>query len=553
MSAALARPTRRSWAQFALRSGATLTLGGAAAAAAGYYVDPTFRRAVTFWSRVGPIAARYTFAQKWYANDAVAQQRAYEQLHDLYAPACVEVVLELRGLLVKFGQQLSSRPELVPAQYVTAMRRLQSDVPAEPTAAVISLVEAELGAPIGELFARFDVQPCGAASIAQAHRAALLDGREVVVKVQFAHAAPHFAADLRGLRALVWLAQPESMPLFDEFSRQYQTELDFARERANLLEMRAAVQPRYGHVVEVPELVPHRCSGRVLTMAFVPGEPLERAVLAGLEAAGVNMGRTSLRAWLETEPAAASAPAARQLAAMSSSARELALRLVGVDALLWAYDLALRVRARAADLFAGLALAAAAVSLVGAAGAADAAAYSARARAAVTVGRASLLMHNLFDVYGFELLETGFFNSDPHPGNVLVMPDGRLGLIDYGQCKRLDAPMRAALAGVIVAVAEGASDAQVASAFRKTGFRSVNDDERFIATVARLMLSRIDPAMLRGKARRELFAGDKIQTFPPDLMSVWRAVALLRGSALSLRCNISPAERWCAQARQQLV
>jgi len=454
---ALAPARRRSWVGAALRVGAATTAGGVAAAVGAYYWDPSVRRAVTFWSRVGPIAGHYVFAQKWHASDPEAQRREYERLHDVYAPASLEVVLELRGLLVKFGQQLSSRPELVPHQYVVAFRRLQAEVPAEPASIVIALVEAELGRPIGELYARFDERPCGAASIAQAHRALTPDGREVVVKVQFPLSAPHFHADLRGLRILVRLYSPEAMPLFDEFSKQYLTELDFERERESLETIRNAVMPRFGHFVEVPEVDANRCSSRVLTMGYVPGEPLERSVRAALEAAGVDASRGGLRAWLESQQPGA-APAADGSVgsagggglgdARSSGLRRALMQLVGVDSLLWAYDLALRLRAYGLRALATLACTGAKLALLSSERADSLRVASEHSGAAVAVARASVLMSNLFDVYGFELFELGFFNSDPHPGNVLVMPDGRLGLIDYGQCKRISVELQAALAEV---------------------------------------------------------------------------------------------------------
>lgn len=551
-----------------------IAVGGAGAAAAGaYYYDPSVRRAVTFWARVGPIAGHYMYAQRRYASEPELQRAEYERLHALYAPASLAVVLELRGLLVKFGQQLSSRPELVPHQYVEAFRALQTDMPAEPAETIVALIEAELQRPISELFAHFDDRPCGAASIAQAHRARTPDGREVVVKVQFPHAAAHFSADLRGLRTLVRLSRPEAMALFDEFARQYVTELDFARERASLVAMRAALLPRFAGAVEVPLLDEERSGGTVLTMSFLDGEPLERSVRAALAAAGFDASRAGLRKWLESAdpPQAAAAGAAeaeggqgrivparrrRSVAAAlregSISPRGALVRLFGLDSVLWAYGFALRVRARALAALSAVAGAAASLSLVSAEQAAELARASVRAASAVSLARAPALMASLFDVYAFEIFERGFFNSDPHPGNVLVLSDGRLGLIDYGQCKQLARPLRLALAEVVVALADRAPDAVVAAAFRKTGFRSERDDDRFIAAIARLMLSRVEPAMMRGKHRKELFALDKIAHFPPELTSVWRAVALLRGSALSLRCNISPAERWRKTAARLL-
>ena len=72
-------------------------------------------------------------------------------------------------------------------------------------------------------------------------------------------------------------------------------------------------------------------------------------------------------------------------------------------------------------------------------------------------------------VHGFEMFIFGTFNADPHPGNLIAMEDGRVGLIDYGQCKRLDLAPRRAIADLIIKIADDAPAAEVAAAFRRVG------------------------------------------------------------------------------------
>jgi len=90
---------------------------------------------------------------------------------------------ELGPIFVKFGQILSTRRDLLPADVADQLALLQDQVAPFPGAVARAVVEQALGKPIDQLYARFDLEPLASASIAQVHAAALPDGREVVVKV----------------------------------------------------------------------------------------------------------------------------------------------------------------------------------------------------------------------------------------------------------------------------------------------------------------------------------------------------------------------------------
>jgi predicted unusual protein kinase regulating ubiquinone biosynthesis (AarF/ABC1/UbiB family) len=157
---------------------------------------------------------------------------------------------------------------------------LRDLVPPLPAAAIAAQVEAELGAPLGERFARFDPEPIGAASIAQVHRAELPDGRAVAVKVQYPWLGASLEADLRWIRRLVRLVLPAAGAgaAFAEFARGVREEIDFARE-ARIAEEIAANLAGDAQVV-VPRAVATHSTPRVLTMELHSTLPLERDALA---------------------------------------------------------------------------------------------------------------------------------------------------------------------------------------------------------------------------------------------------------------------------------
>src|SRR5260370_604829 len=91
---------------------------------------------------------------------------------------------ELGPCFIKLGQLLSTRPDLLPADYIHALARLQDTIQPVPAARIIQIVQSELHAPLDELFQSFDQQPLATASMAQVHHAVLRDGTEVALKVQ---------------------------------------------------------------------------------------------------------------------------------------------------------------------------------------------------------------------------------------------------------------------------------------------------------------------------------------------------------------------------------
>ena len=178
---------------------------------------------------------------------------------------------------VKIGQMLSTRPDLVPPDYLLALSRLQDDVKPADVDDITRVIEEELGAPIGKLFSQFEPVPVGTASFAQVHRAVLPSGRQVAVKVQRPDLAAQVDTDLaaveRLIRSLGLVSRAGERYGFsdwlDEFRATVRAELDYRQEADNLdtFHDRLADYENIG----VPQPVWDYTRRRVLVMDYVDG------------------------------------------------------------------------------------------------------------------------------------------------------------------------------------------------------------------------------------------------------------------------------------------
>ena len=250
---------------------------------------------------------------------------------------------ESGGMLVKFGQIASTREDLLPPVVIDELSELRGSVPGLPFEVIRTVVESELRAPLGEVFAEFSPEPLAAASIGVTHRAVLRDGRHVIVKVQ----RPGIQESIdRDGRVLVWAAEQlerrsdsaRQMGMADlarELVSGVKEELDFTNEANNNRQLRAARGRDTG--IAFPEIFAEFTTRRVLVMEEVDGR---------------------------------------------SVADEAAVAATGVPP--------------------------------------------------------EVLAGHLLDAFLGQVLQDGVYHADPHPGNVLVTPDGMLWLIDYGAVGHLD-------------------------------------------------------------------------------------------------------------------
>src|SRR3989442_15279932 len=153
-----------------------------------------------------------------------------------------QTAIKLGVLLIKLGQFLSSRADLLPEQALSVLAALQDEVPAEPFSHVVYVIEAELGKPITEVFSMFERKATAAASLGQVHKAVLAStGEEVAVKVQRTNIDQLVRMDLNSLKFVIRVITRfvntgnfiDLKGVYREFERTVYEEIDFVREAAN--------------------------------------------------------------------------------------------------------------------------------------------------------------------------------------------------------------------------------------------------------------------------------------------------------------------------------
>jgi len=178
---------------------------------------------------------------------------------------------------IKFGQLLASRPDLLPEPYLKALARLQDKVKPFPFEQVEEIVASELGVRISKAFSYFEEKHLAAASLGQVHRAALRDGRPVVVKVQRPDIRKQIAEDFEVLEEIAGFFDEHTDigkryrfgKILAEFNTSILQELDYQREASNLTTLANNLK-EFPHIL-VPLPVLDYSSRSVLTMDYVSG------------------------------------------------------------------------------------------------------------------------------------------------------------------------------------------------------------------------------------------------------------------------------------------
>jgi ubiquinone biosynthesis protein len=264
---------------------------------------------------------------------------------------------ELGPTFIKLAQLLSSRPDLITKKFADEFKKLQDEVPPFRTEEAKRIIEEETGLSIDSIFRTFDDKPLAAASIAQVHYAALLDGSDVIIKVQRPGIDYQIEADINIMSTVANLLDrylPESRffnpkGIVEEFSRTIKKELNFVEEARNCNRFRNNFEGSPD--IYIPKVYGKLTTRRVLVMEKIKGVRIDDT--AGIESMGLER-------------------------------RHLAK--TGVNA------------------------------------------------------------------YFKQILEDGFFHADPHPGNIFVMPDGRIGLMDFGIVGRVSPELREIIANTLLAL-----------------------------------------------------------------------------------------------------
>lgn len=349
---------------------------------------------------------------------------------------------DLGPTAIKFGQVMSTRPDLIPAEVIDELSHLQENVPPFPSEVAIGLVEAELGHSVGELFASFERTPYAAGSLGQVHRAVHHDGTPLAVKIRRPNIVREIERDISLLKVLAataaqtWLSPFDPPGLVQHFSRTIRRELNFRREARSMQEFARLFEG--DATLYVPRVYDDLTTEAVVTMEFIDG-----------------------------------------------------CRTGEVDNL----KLVLATREQLA------------------------------------VQGTHIFMRMAF--------EFGFFHGDPHPGNIRVLSDGSIALIDYGMIGMLSDDNREQLLDLFLAVAQQDA-ARAERLVRKMGRPSrLLDDVLLRADVQDFIES------YYGVSLERLNVGQMLNDFiellvthglrcPADLMLLIRAVVTLEGVGRSL-------------------
>lgn len=309
-------------------------------------------------------------------NDLVAKSRRFLKrdnnvIERFSAAVRMRLALEELGpTFIKLGQILSTRPDVIPHAFVQEFEKLQDNVPCFPFNEVKAQIESELGSSVETIFLEIETQALAAASIAQVHRAVLLSGQAVAIKVRRPGVVELVESDISALMGLAHLAERHipSSELYDpvglvrEFARSIRREMNFTREGHTIEKFRDNFKSFPG--MYFPEVYWEQTSHGILTMEYIEG-----------------------------------------------------IKISDLDALnCGAYDRQLLAQ-RGADAFLEM------------------------------------------------VLKHGFFHGDPHPGNILIMPDNVICLLDYGIVGRLDDELRTFLVDILFAIVQRNMDEVVSLLF----------------------------------------------------------------------------------------
>lgn len=354
------------------------------------------------------------------------------------------IMEELGPTYIKLGQMLSNRPDLIPEPLIKEFEKLLDRVPPFSTELAREIIEKELGKPIKDIFLYFDEKPIGSASIGQVHRARLISGEDVVVKVQRPNAKRQVMADLSLIGEFMKLTENyfikagilNPIEIVDTFARSLQNELDYSAEARNLDQFKKLYQD-YKELY-IPKPYRDLTSKKVLTSEFI----------SGCKVNDIPM----LKAW-------------------------------GI--------------------------------------------------------RPTDIAKKGLNIYLKQIFEVGIFHADPHPGNILVKPNGKIALIDFGMVGKLMQSQKYAFAGIFISLANNDAKSMATNLRRLAIDHEINDMRAFEYDLNDLIqdyavLAHDDVGVKDFTARLQKLAYKYKLQIPGVIFLILRSLAILEGTAKSL-------------------
>ncbi|MEA3343429.1 MAG: AarF/UbiB family protein [archaeon] len=307
----------------------------------------------------------------------------YQALAKLPAEVRARMILEELGpTFIKFGQILSTRPDLIPTEYAEELSKLQDSVPKISYNKIKDVIEHETGKKINDIFPYFEEEPIASASIGQVHVAKLKNGKKVVVKVQKPNIERKIENDIKILYDVASLIEayiPESKQLepkliVSEFAKTIRREQNYRREARNATRFHQNFKD--SNILRVPEVQWEFNTKKVLVLEYIEGKRFND--------------------YLKSKPRAASK---------------------------------------------------------------------------------KVVAKRINSIYMKMILRDGFFHADPHPGNILILKNNMVGLVDYGMTGYIDSDLRTQLINLMYALGKQDVEKTIAL-FTEIGMLSDDTDYR---------------------------------------------------------------------------
>jgi len=485
-----------------------------------------------------------------------AKANALQKIHKVYAERCFNVAVEFGGIWIKQGQKLSAAPLGLPVEYQDQMKKCTNAVPPRSYEAIKECIAKSYGRSPDTIFRSFDEKPLGAASIGQVHRATLIDGREVVVKVQYPEVKETLHFDLSIMTQLARLATliqgGSNEKMMEEFKRVMLEELDFMNEVRNMDRIHGNLRGPFPHV-NVPKPVNELCTSTVLVMTVVPGVSVMDAALRMVQVLAKFCGMGDMK----TEDMLQEVMKGRTLQqnpsdSIQAKAQERLRQL--------AVDLYTRIpeehKAEAVEKMFTAGRVAAKFGSVLYNNSAAVKLFGCKPLEPVPSFDMSKVSQTIWEAFGHQVFVDGFCSADSHPGNILVdVNTGAVSFIDFGNAVEIPVDVRVRLARLLVAVAEG-SDLEIAQALAQFGARTPNMGTKNFAFMAKTYFGDVgfsEELMEQMIKTREEEGGDV--TYEDDkAMMVVVAISLIRISSMCLGTAKThyPAVSWIGLARQTI-